>query len=104
MDSIGPDSDDQRLHDLPERVARMNYLIALVAVVLWLRPALAEDEVIEVRAYHAYVNKSGIADWLVPDYVVQFRVPKGRSWAIYPKTARAQTAFHYRGPSAMPLS
>ena len=38
-------------------------------------------------------------DWLVPDYVVKFRVPKGTIWAVYPQTARAQTALNFKKPS-----
>jgi hypothetical protein len=73
----------------------------IAAMLIWAGPASAADpSKKEVRAHAAYVNKAGVADWLIPDYVVKFRVPKGAKWGIYFKTRRANTAFNFRGPSA----
>ena len=69
-------------------------------MVLWIPPVGALESAHEVRAHTAYINKAGIADWLVPDYVVKFRVPKGARWGVYPKTERARIAFNVGGNAA----
>ncbi|MFO1418455.1 MAG: hypothetical protein U1E83_07260 [Methylotetracoccus sp.] len=54
----------------------------------------------EVQADRAYVNRSNFADWLVPDYVVKFHVPRGVQWEVVPRTGRAETAFRHSGRAA----
>jgi hypothetical protein len=79
---------------------RLTLIAMLQAIVLWTSPVAAVESTQEVRAHTAYVNKADIADWLVPDYVVKFRVPKGARWGVYPKTERARTAFEFGGHAA----
>ncbi|MBM4201486.1 MAG: hypothetical protein FJ189_09395 [Gammaproteobacteria bacterium] len=82
------------------RAARLVCLIQVLGLlIMGLATAGAEEAIIEVRAYAAYVNDSGFADWLIPDYVVRFRVPKGAQWTVFPTTERARAALAGIGPT-----
>ncbi|MGY6215026.1 hypothetical protein ACW73L_07680 [Methylolobus aquaticus] len=88
------------MSQVPQFCIRLTLIAMLQAMALWSSTVGAVDSTHEVRAYTAYVNKAGMADWLVPDYVVKFRVPKGTRWGVYPKTERARTAFNFGGQAA----
>ncbi|WP_139558154.1 hypothetical protein [Methylotetracoccus oryzae] len=43
----------------------------------------------EIEPFAAFVKQGTLADRIVPDFVVKFRIPRGSRWSVNPVTDRA---------------
>ena len=55
--------------------------------------ALGAASANEVSAFAAFVKSGSMADRIVPDFVVKFRIPLDTRWSVSPVTERAKATF-----------
>lgn len=72
------------------RLINPAFVVVLSATASIPRPVFAIDMAGEAVAYTAYVLQDTLADRLVPDFVVKFRIPAGARWSVEPQTERAR--------------
>ena len=58
----------------------------------------------EIEPFAAYVKQGTLADRIVPDFVVKFRIPRGSRWSVNPVTDRAGATLAKSGTEARTIA